>query len=80
MNAPEWNPNQALDEGWILLPNPGPDGWRIVSGTKHALYSNDPLHRNPLSVLDDLALAFVQHRAREGSAYHIEALMIAQFT
>ena len=75
---------QAMAEGWILMPDG--EGFEIQSDDFFLEYNNNP---NPFGstttdtaeqhvVCDAKALAFVQAKAAEGSAYHIDALARTQ--
>ena len=65
----EWDDTQAISEGWYISAIDG----QIKRGFDIAGSSS----ASP-EFLDQWVLAFVQQRAREGSAYHIEALARTQ--
>lgn len=65
----EWDDTQASSEGWYISTIDG----QIKMGFDIAGSSS----ASP-EFLDQWALALVQQRAREGSAYHIEALARTQ--
>lgn len=71
---------QAREEGWELLMTSmrGPIIWEFYDDMTCRLPGYSP-DMSP-DQLDALALAFVQQKAAEGSAYHIEALAICQLT
>jgi len=85
MNALEgWNQQQALREGWrlkkvflrtvIFAEITGPFGFR-----KSAKDEFPPIRKwGDILAADAKALAFVRQKAREGSAYHIDALARTQ--
>lgn len=76
MNASDgWDPQQAEQEGWFI--------WHIsvkgpFIGFKHERRLSGYKSGMNASEYDALALAFVQARAAEGSAYHIDALARTQ--
>jgi len=63
---------QAYDEGWFL----GVEGQSIWAYSNSVFYED--LDRDDHESANRRALAFVQQKAREGSAYHIEALARTQ--
>lgn len=74
MNHPlqGWNKTQCRSEGWNIYPDTTPfigvwDGSLAVSTVGMTVVEADAK-----------ALAFVQQKAREGSAYHIDALARTQ--
>ncbi len=73
MNATQRDPYQSEEEGWFLTECNKICAFGGRFGCRADLLSTYP-------EADAKALAFVQRRAREGSAYHIEALMTAQLT
>jgi len=75
MTLTKFNRWQAFDEGWRFS---GSSTTIIVA--RHGGFGCDGQDTSTYAAADAKALAFVQQKAREGSAYHIEALMIAQLT
>ena len=77
MRLANWDGTQARAEGWFLYEFSDPLPLELSA------YSLSSFHKQ-VGVLngdtDKLALQFVQDRAAEGSAYHIEALMLLQLS
>ena len=76
MKLANWDGTQARAEGWFL--------YEFTDlHLELCAYSRSSFHKQ-VGVLfgdkDKLALQFVQDRAAEGSAYHIEALMLLQLS
>ena len=76
---------QALTEGWILMPDGGgsfeiqsDDFFEKDNGRPSPFGSMPEDPPKAHAVCDAKALAFVQQKAREGSAYHIDALARTQ--
>lgn len=76
MRLANWDGTQARAEGW-----------RIYESKDRPLqlwaYVGSSFHKRAgtlFSGADKLALQFVKDRAAEGSAYHIEALMLLQLS
>lgn len=71
-----WDETQGNSEGWFLFKFEN-------QLTELRAYSLSSFHKQA-GVLngdaDELALQFVKDRAAEGSAYHIEALMLLQLS
>jgi hypothetical protein len=68
----DWDNTQARSEGWLLV-----DEDNVIV----ALNGCFGLDMNPSSDYrpsDARAIAFIQQKAKEGSAYHIEALARTQ--
>jgi len=70
-----WDDNQARIEGWFVHEYAGEVGG-ITAFASSAFFREASYPKD--GEADAKALAFVQQRAREGSAYHIEALARTQ--
>lgn len=70
----DFDRRQAFDEGWRF------SGLATPLVARHGHFGCDGQNINTYPEADARALAFVQQRAAEGSAYHIEALMLTQLT
>lgn len=71
-----WDETQCNSEGWFLFK------FENLPSELRA-YSDSPFYKKAGSInskADELALQFVKDRAAEGSAYHIEALMLIQLS
>ena len=68
----DWDDTQARSEGWLLA-----DEGNIIFAL-HGCFGLDMSRSTDYRPNDGLALAFVQQKANEGSAYHIEALARTQ--
>lgn len=78
MNAKDgWDTQQAEQEGWFIF-NPSEGDPSLCAFHKSDFFRGESLTIEGERLADAKALAFVQQRAREGSAYHIDALARTQ--
>lgn len=68
----DWDDTQARSEGWLLA-----DEDNVIVAL-HGCFGLDMSQSSDYRPSDARALAFVQQKAREGSAYRIEALARTQ--
>ena len=68
----DWDDTQARSEGWLLV-----DEDKVIFAL-HGCFGLDMNQSSDYRLSDARAIDFVTRRAREGSAYHIEALARTQ--
>jgi hypothetical protein len=78
MDRPDFDPDQADSEGWILFGDTHPVSVMALAPSTFWATATGNTFKTRAKSADALALQFVQQKAKEGSAYHIHALAITQ--